>query len=65
MAAKWICDGCGKEAPALAEGRIPKWSKPQLWFSRSDDDGIQDACSRACVDQIASATGKTNLVMPL
>lgn len=41
------------------------WFKPRLWFQRSDDDGIQVACSRECIDKIAQNTGKTDVILPI
>lgn len=64
MSCEFICDGCGKRAVGEA-GRLGDWRKPRLWFTRGDDDGIQDACSRECIDLIAKKTGKTNLVLPI
>lgn len=63
MAAEWICDGCGKRAPGVPAGG--NWYKPDSWFERSDDDGIQTACSRPCIDRIAKASGKTGVVLPI
>lgn len=63
MACEFICDGCGKRAPAVHNKR--DWFKPRSWFQRSDDDGVQDACSRECIDKIAKATGKTRAVIPI
>lgn len=63
MACEFTCDGCGKKSPALFNGR--DYFKPGPWFQRSDKDGIQDACSRECVDKIATKTGKTAIVIPL
>lgn len=63
MACKFICDGCGKEEKAIDNGR--DWVKPSLWFQRGDDDGIQDACSRECIQKIAAKSGKTKLVLPI
>lgn len=60
---KYICDGCGKEKNAVA-GRFG-WSKPDNWFSRTDDDGPQDACSRECIQDVAEKTGKSDLVLPI
>lgn len=62
MACKYICDGCGKEAPA--SGNWNGWHKPSSWFSRGDDDGPQDACSRECIKKIAAKSGKPDLVLP-
>lgn len=63
MAAKAICDGCGKEAPMFV-GERGDYFKPPSWFQRSDKDGIQLACSRECIAKIAAKTGKTDLVAP-
>ncbi len=63
MAVKYICDGCGKESPAIAYPST--WCKPEKWFQRSDKDCIQDACSRECIDKISKKSGKTNLVLPI
>ena len=63
MAAKAICDGCGKEQPMIAvNGR---WVKPRDWYERSDEEGTQTACSRKCVDKIAEKSGKTSVILPL
>lgn len=66
MAAEWICDGCGKRAPGVF---WPKgdhnWHKPEKWYERSDEDGIQSACSRECIDKIAEKSGKTGVVLPI
>lgn len=66
MSAKFICDGCGKEAAAV---RYPRgadgWHKPEQWYQREDADGIQDACSRECIKKIAEKSGKTSCVMPI
>ena len=64
MAMESICDGCGKREPA-EQGRLGTWHKPRHWYERIDDDGIQTACSRECIDKIAKATGKTDLVRPV
>lgn len=41
------------------------WFKPHSWYERSDDDGIQSACSRECIKKIAEKTGKTSCVLPI
>ncbi len=64
MAAKFICDACGKEEPAQIGGRRD-WIKPSSWFQRADKDGIQDACSRACILAVAQRTGKTGSILPV
>lgn len=64
MASAFICDGCKKTAWAhrSPDGHI--WVKPPNWYQRSDKDGIQDACSRECIELIAAKTGKTKTVLP-
>lgn len=64
MAAESICDGCGKRAPMVA-GLNGQWFKPRSWFQRSDEDGIQTACSRECIDKIAEKSGKTRVILPI
>jgi len=54
-----MCDGCGKKQA------VKQFQKPWEWFSREDDDGVQLACSRPCIDKTAAATGKTGLVLPI
>lgn len=63
MASSYTCDGCGKTAPA--DQGWDGWRKPHVWFQRQDETGIQDACSRPCIDLIAKATGKTGVVLPV
>lgn len=53
------CHGCG-----LDSGRTVEQGKPRAWYSRKDDDGEQIACSDACIDKIAAATGKSAMKMP-
>lgn len=53
------CDGCGKDS-----GRTLQQGKPSAWYRRSDADGPQTACSRACIAAIAAATGKTRTILP-
>lgn len=65
MSCRFICDGCGKEKGADTSGGGQSWCKPLSWFQRSDKDGIQDACSRECIDKIAKALGKTGCVLPV
>lgn len=59
MAIEVICDGCGKREPVKA------WRKPHAWFERGDDDGVQLACSRPCIEAVAKSTGKTGTVLPI
>ena len=67
MAAKFICDGCGKEEQAIFYSANPNgWHKPEDWFQRSDkESGPQDCCSRECIQIVAKRTGKTALVSPV
>lgn len=62
MACEYICDGCGKRAPA--EDWPGGLFKPSHWYERRDKDGTQIACSRECVALIAEKTKKTSLVLP-
>ena len=62
MSAIIICDGCGKEAKA--EEHNGNFHKPSSWFQRSDDDGIQVACSRECIKKVSKDSGKTSVVLP-
>jgi hypothetical protein len=61
MACEFICDGCGKRQSASFNG---DWMKPHSWFQRADKDGVQDACSRECIEKIAKKTNKTSVVLP-
>lgn len=63
MAAKVICDGCGKEQP-MVQGPGGRWLKPPDWFQRSDEDGIQVVCGRRCIDTVSERTGKPRFVLP-
>lgn len=63
MPCEFICDGCGKRAPGWAN-RMGDWLKPDKWFTRTDDEGTQVACSRECIDIIAAKTGKTRVILP-
>jgi len=66
MAAEIICDECGKRAPMVfyPDGQAG-WQKPLAWFQRQDKEGIQDACSRECIEKISKETGKTGVVLPI
>lgn len=63
MACEYICDGCGTRKPATHNGR--DYCNPAGWYQHGDKDGIQDACSRACIDRAAAARGKTFVVLPV
>jgi hypothetical protein len=60
----FTCDGCGATAVGEFWPHTNEWHKPPAWFQRSDEDGVQLACSRECIGRIAEATGKTKVVMP-
>jgi hypothetical protein len=62
MGGEYICDGCGKRAPAEHNNR--DYFKPSAWFQRVDEDGIQDACCRECIQKIAKKSGKTSIILP-
>lgn len=63
MSAFVKCDGCGKEAQM--EEATHQFFKPRHWYQRSDDGGIQVACSRQCIEHVAAESGKTRLVLPV
>lgn len=63
MSAEAICDGCGKRAKMWSNGS--SWFKPGEWFERSDDEGTQTACSRECIQRVATTSGKTSVVLPI
>ena len=60
---EFTCQGCGKKAPGAHYNL--SWHKPHEWFERGDEDGVQTACSRGCIDIIAEKSGKTSCVLPL
>ena len=64
MSVKYICDGCGKEAPA-DKAFNGDTIKPSHWYSRTDKDGAQHACSRQCIEKAAAKSGKTEIVLPI
>lgn len=64
MGVEFICDGCGKRAPS-SNNRHGDYFKPASWYQRSDEDGVQLACSRKCIDVIAQKSGKTSVVLPI
>lgn len=65
MSAKFICDGCGKEEPAVPVRGGHEWGKPWSWFQRTDkNEKPQDACSRECVAKIAEKTGERIPIAP-
>lgn len=65
MSATIKCDGCGKESKMIHfPNGTPGWHKPIDWFQRQDEGGIQDACSRPCIEKIAKESGKTSVCLP-
>lgn len=58
------CDGCGRTEPGYAN-RGGSWFTPSHWYQRTDDDGTQIACSRACIELIATQSSKTGVVVPV
>lgn len=63
MGCVFVCDGCGKNESAREIEQ--DYHKPRDWLQREDEDGLQDACSRECIEVIAKATDKTAAVIPL
>ncbi len=64
MPAEIICDGCGKREKMI-HGADGNFHKPHNWFQRNDEDGIQVACSRECVEIISKNTGKPSIILPI
>lgn len=58
------CDGCGVKCEGEF-GRGGEAFKPRHWYQRSDESGVQMACSRPCIDKIAAKSGKTSVVLPI
>lgn len=66
MAAEFICDGCGKRAPAdQSRAAVGGWIKPRDWFQRTDEKGTQDACSRECVKLASEKAGTSPVILPI
>lgn len=59
MSIEVICDGCGRREA------VTRFAKPYHWFSREDEDGVQLACDRRCIERTAKDSGKTGLVLPI
>jgi hypothetical protein len=65
MACEYICDGCGEVTKGIFYSTNPtRWFKPDHWFQRSNDKGIQDACSRECAEKINTKTGERTPIAP-
>jgi hypothetical protein len=62
---EFTCQGCGKKASGVYYNSGHGWAKPPSWFERSDDDGVQTACSRECIDVVSKKSGKTGVVFPI
>jgi hypothetical protein len=60
----FVCDGCGTQQDGHFGGFLEA-HKPPGWFARRDEDGVQVACSRTCIDAIAAKSGKTSVVLPI
>jgi hypothetical protein len=47
-----VCDGCGKQAPAVSNGF--HWFKPNSWYERTPAGEKRPitACSRECIDAV-------------
>lgn len=68
-----ICDGCGKQQPAVCSHG--NWFKPGEWFERTplDKEGRQQrtisACSRECIkraeDKRSAETGEEPMTVVL
>jgi hypothetical protein len=54
MGCKYICDHCGKEAPAKESPvRLGHWMGPPGWYGRGGITyPIQDACSEECANML-------------
>lgn len=61
----WRCDGCGELGEGWFTGGDCNARKPHDWFIRKDDDGVQVACSRRCIDTVAARSGKTGVILPV
>lgn len=60
MSVEYICDGCGKRAPAQ-NGIF----KPDEWYERlTENDVRQHVCSYECIKIVEQKTGITSPVMP-
>lgn len=59
----FTCDGCGVVGIGMYSPQGDA-VKPASWYSRSDEDGQQVACSMDCIDKISAKTGKQHMVMP-
>lgn len=55
-----VCDGCGKQEPAVAINH--HWYKPHFWYERSPRDEknvILTGCGRKCIEKVeAKRKGK-------
>jgi len=61
MAAKVICDNCGKQASMFSVRE--NWFRPNDWFERTNDKGIETACSKKCAEIIERKTLKTSFFL--
>lgn len=69
-----VCDGCGKQQPAVSFRG--DWHKPGSWYERTplDEKGEQEqtitACSRQCIElaedkRAAEGKKKMTVVLPI
>ena len=58
---EFTCQGCGAKAPGVFYGH--GWNKPNSWFERSDDDGVQTVCSRECIAIVARCLSRRNTIL--
>ena len=65
MAAIFVCDACGKQAPGTSNGL--QWFKPDDWFERTPkgERTPLTACSRECVDRINDERGERTPIIPI
>lgn len=53
MPVTFVCDACGRGAPAHALSRQATATKPDGWLQHHDSqDGWLFACCRACLDSV-------------
>jgi hypothetical protein len=71
MSCKFICDGCGKEAPGYYNGR--DWFKPNSWFAKNIDNENSKSdklicltvCSRDCIKKASKKFETDNVIIPI
>ncbi len=63
MACEFICDGCGKRAPAC-HSAMGRPFKPRSWYARTEGNKELHAGSRECIETIREKTGDGTPIMP-